>query len=501
MPAPSPRSVSPATPANIALAKAVLAGDAAAIEGMAFSDENPFASTLPVQVEGKTAKVGATLQRPVKVLPANSPADPNAFFGNRYTSLLGYAVRNEQWAVAEALLNAGANPFSGTTTVRSISPNLSAERRSFQGSAIWDWRAEGNSLYPSTANRQAIGEWVARVIQTPRFLDQALTSSHIDYRADLFLHLWSVGTPEAREAARRVEKSISPDERCSWLGNVVASGNPTHVQALAPALASLSSMGFGEIHKAARSRLRQGSLVALWQAIQCRPAEEWADWLAPIPGESEESRHAIENHRQLESSSLVPMEYSRFDGLLTTNLSFQKQAEQEWRTVLEEALTIQNVGDQLRERWPVLLGAGLHAQASKKMIASLAALVPADRSWATLTCLNPAGKEMPVLLAAMPRNHQHVSIEVLRFLEKKGAPITEEVMAALAHQITYTNKLASVGKVFLEWSKKAPFTEAVFDNIRLESNRETLRTRWRSSELGKALPQTPLAASADRPRF
>lgn len=501
MPLPSPRSVSPATPANIALARAVLAGDAAAIEGMAFSDENPFASTLPVQVEGKAAKVGATLLRPVKVLPANSPADPNAFFGNRYTSLLGYAVRNEQWAVAEALLNAGANPFSGTTTVRSVSQNLSAEHRSFQGSAIWDWRAEGNSLYPSTANRQAIGEWVARVIQTPRFLDQALTGSTLEYRADVFRQLWTIGSPDSRAAARRVEQSIPPDDRCDWLASVVSDGNPNHVQAVGPALGSLSSEGFGEVHRKAGLRLRKGSLMALWHAIQCRPVTEWADWLAPVPGASEESRSAIAKHRQQELTSLVPMEYSRYDGLLTKGLSFHKEAELEWREVLEEALAVPGVGDQLRERWDVLLGAGLHAQASKKTVLVLAALVPADRSWTTLTCMTPVGEQTPVLLAAMPRHHQHVSIEVLRLLEKKSAPITEEVMAALAHQISYTNKLASVGKVFLEWSKKAPVTEAVFDNIRLESNRETLRARWRSSELGKALQQAPLAASADRLRF
>lgn len=500
----SPRSVVPPTPANIALAKAVLANDAAAIRAMVFEQRDPFASDLPSVVEGQTRRPGVRINsdsEPKRILAHDSPADPNAFLSTSYASLLGHAVRQGHWDAAQALMEAGAHPFSGATTLHSQGKQ-SVEMRGFTGSALWSWPGEGipNPLYPPDADLKAVGAWFESVMENPKFLETALESSTVSFRADLFRRLWGLGKPVFQDAARQVEASIAPEDRAAWLGKVVQQGTPGHVKAIAPSLATLSHGEFYALHADACRALQSASLWSLWEAIQCRPKTEWVDWLAPIPGQSPQSRQAIADHGERQLKAPFPVDYSFYGGLLTHQASLHRKTEPQWAGVLEQALAAEGVGEALRARWPVLLGATLFAQASKKSLLRVAALVPADASWETLTCTSPLGKELSPLVAAMPPDHLHASIESLRWLEKKGVQVTEEVMLAVAHQITYSVKVKSVGRVFLEWGKKVPLTDGMFEKIRLEKDREGLKNAWRQMELDQRLPEVSVR-TPPKPRF
>lgn len=511
MPGITSRSISPSTRTNMALAKAVLANDAAAIREMTFSHENPFESTLPTVVEGKfKTQTGSSMMlkpAPKRVLPTNSPAHANADFGSWRGTLLGYAVFNGLWDAVGALMAAGANPFSGSTTVRG-----DVEHRNFNGSVLQHWKgAEGVMRHPgapATPDLQAIGAWVEQVLNDPALLKQALNGSTVAFKEEVFRHMLDLGTPSAQRVARQVEKSVCAEDKVEWLYRVISYGSRSHVQAVLPEFSRLTRAEFAQIHERSQSSVSPRSMLALWTAIQGRPQEEWADWLVPLPGTSEKSRKAIQRYQQAQEdpeSTLVRGDYGSYDGLLTFSLGFVREGEKQWHEILDQALAVEKVGKVIKERWAVLLGAALYAQKSTKFVKKVASLMPPEESWDSLTCMLPNGERVSPFLAAMPPMRQDPSVECLRFLQKQGVPLTEDIMLALANQITYSTRARVVGKVLLEWGKEVPLTDEMFQKIRLEKDREWLRDKWsvqwRAQQLEAHLPAVEPSVSKVKPRF
>ncbi len=481
----SSRSIKPQTSGNIALAKAVLSGDAEAVRQIEVVQEpHSFAAHPQVIVEGGPAKKSNPNHgslgnyHPIQtVIGFERAADPNAAFGYPQPSLLAVAVGAKMWDVAQALLDVGANPFAGSKR-----PDGGYETTCFHGSAISMWN--GSKDDPET---QA---WFQRMLAHPRYLKEALADSSTGYRASLFLFLQQEGSVEALQGASAIKKSLPVTERSAFLLSVLKFGKSSEVVSLSPWFKALSKEGFASLQAQSLVVHYEETLSNVWQAIQCRPVSEWADHLAPepLPPKPESKR------------SSVPA-FLQFDGLLTSHWGVEKSRVRQWEKVFDEALAVPEVAEVLKNRWDVLLGAGLQNAGGQKAIKRLLRDVPKTVDWATLTVPDAQNQPLPVLEAALPNDQGHISIEVLRLLQKKGAPLTKEVLVRLAKKVTYSSKVDSIGPLFLEWSRTVPATDEMFEQIRLPKDADLLRRLWREQQLETSLPAVASQMQPSRTRF